>query len=867
MKNLFCLTLVSTCLCMGCTMEDVIEKGESCPPRQIANYQEIGLSYIATPDCTIDHPENCVLKHSPKNAEFYFSTLNCPIEFSECMPNDNDSNNYHCEKSKESSECEAPQIQCKTGNDKFKCIDPSSPRICGANDCDASDGLYGGQNCLLSNQSCELVDDKYVCVDKCEVTEMQCLINGEKKCFSSTDLEHCGTCDKDCNKLTYTNAHASECRKNDEDVLSCAFACDAGFDNCGTDYNPECTNLKTSQMHCGSCANECINGYCDNGICRPNACAETQCSLENDKGGFDCINNNEHCGPNCDNCPNIHDNAACENGVCVISGCLENEHPEYSGTKITKCTANSVQACAPANMKATETPVDCNETLPENGAKAECFPEGTCKLIACSEGFHLTSDGLSCEQNSESICAQAGSSSTINCLDFIPNSTSTTCTLDGSCLVIACKEGFHLSSDAKSCVESTPFKCATNDNSTEKDCTSIENIASSGDVSCTDGICQVSKCANGYHPNTDLRSCVKNAPTACADVSSVTTVDCSKNIANNAGVSFVSCDAGICKVSKCATGYHPSTDNKSCIQNTVTACVEAGSVISVDCTKSIANNAGASFVSCDAGICKVSKCAAGFHPAIDKKSCLKSSPTACAEVDSIIAVDCTQSIANNAGASFVSCDAGICKVSKCAAGFHLSTNKKSCVNNSATSCAPTDSSDAKNCQNGVEKVCNANGKCACSDDGSTVLNYDGLHCVNSVCQGLPGVKAGTLSQKSFYDNTPDYRCDVTQCESGYTHYKSVCLPNDLSSCEKMGYLNNSCHLYCTAYGSNSGCSGSTNSHNNCASDHREYRSACLPSIYCCGARNTNGRTSADFICKNCVAQGKTKCNVATGNCE
>lgn len=796
----------------------------------------------------------------------------------ECNSDDPNDDNYRGVNCTDEGRCREGECKCYDdklwcivdgmNNDQLHCYSPEDNDTCNAKLAD--DGVHCKVSPCAERYACtDISATEYVCeLDTCEDGEQRCGSGEDKQCYPWTDLNHCGACNVNCDVHNFQNVVPKACVKNG-DNYACTYECVDGMVNCGSETAPECYDLNTTSKHCGGCGKDCSgSGYCEGGSCHESACLETECTKNDSDGHVQCVNEDDKCGKDCAICTNKHDNGYCLNGVCYISSCLENEHPIYNESgKITKCEKNTSSRCAPSNIKMGEPVVDCSQKLKDNVVETGCTSAGSCYITKCAPNYHISSDLQSCIANTKEKCGAVDSTETTNCTT-IENSKQTQCN-GGVCVVTECSAGYHINSGKTGCVANTDTACGAANSTSTTNCTTLANVANGyGKCTVSTGVCNVTKCNSGYHIKSGSTACESNSDTACGAENSTSTTNCTTlaNVASGYGKCTVS--TGVCSVTKCNSGYHLNSGKTGCVANTNTSCGAVDSSTVKDCTaiSNVASGGGA----CSGGACTVTKCVSGYHLNSDKTGCSANSNTSCAEVSSNSPKNCTtiSNVASGGG----TCSNGACTVSKCVSGYHINSGKTACVVNSNTSCATPTSSSAKDCtSNSYEKECNSAGKCACSADGSTVLNYNKNACVTKWCAGIPGVKSGkkqTLNQWSEASNS-EQGCKPTACVSGYkldnVNSAYVCRPLTSNfDCTTLGYKNSSnASGFCLACSGNwSGCNNSQ-----CASTHKYYGTACLPVEACCGNKSASVLSAEGLQCTNCLALGYSKCDTTTGTCK
>ncbi|MBQ9817945.1 MAG: hypothetical protein IJM59_10855 [Proteobacteria bacterium] len=780
-----------------------------------------------------------------------------------CGANDCDADNYggiDCEKgdaycTSGKCSCSAGSIWCSINGEPPRCISPRDNATCNAHL--AADGNTCETTPCDENQTCSAAGDgSFTCTQiGCDSDQQLCDTEDGNQCIPRLDDDNCGVCNNKCSALLQSNAHGSECLKTDDGKYVCKFVCDEGFENCGTDTEPNCVSLNTFQ-HCGECNHTCGNNEaCDPEKleCIPTGCAPNECPLSGKDGEeSECVQEDDHCGKDCQVCSNIHTNASCQNGICVISACNDGEHPVYEETLIIRCEPNTINSCAPSDIKVNESPVDCVETL-ANAHEVMCTEEGKCSAVSCESGFHLNHGA--CVANTSTLCGSGDSSDVMNCNDEIENAAETEC-LSNICFAKKCAEGYHLSADLKLCEANDTSKCAPVDSKDAKDCSIVPNATQ---TECVKGVCKAKQCFEGYHLSTDKSECVANSNSLCAATDSNKTMDCTA-IANAA---TAVCENGACTVNKCKENYHINKGNTACVVNTNTSCASTTSSKETDC-QAIAN---ASSTECAKGSCKVLECKSGFHVSPDNKRCVSNESTKCAPPGGGQEINCNDAIPSSAQTT---CNAGVCEVVECAVDHHPSPDKKSCIKNTATACAGTKSSATTNCStyitNSATTACTS-GSCTVSKCNTGYhLNAAKTKCVansNTACAATNSsnaVDCSTIANAATTACTAG-ACTVSNCKAGYhlNAAKTQCVANTAAACAA---TNSSTTTNCNTFITNSAttnCSNGTCYVSNCAGGYHlnSAKTQCVAnSNTACAATNSSTTT-------NCTA---TIANAATTAC-
>ncbi len=280
------------------------------------------------------------------------------------------------------------------------------------------------------------------CAVECSPGETEC----DGVCVDlDTDVNHCGHCDTICSVANGTPS----CVSGSCGILSC----DAGWDDCDSDYATGCEADLTSAATCGSCDNachfdnaaascdagSCVMGACDtlwgdcdtdpaNGcetdlrsddsncgecgrtctppeFCTQGACGDT-CAPGLDRCGDECVDLDtdvNHCG-HCDTvCTVANGTPACVSRSCGIQSC----NPGWGD-----CDSNYTTGC--------ETPLGtdtncstCGDACSFNHASGSCVA-GSCVLGNCETGWgdcdSNPQNGCESDLTSEQNCGTCGNS-------------------------------------------------------------------------------------------------------------------------------------------------------------------------------------------------------------------------------------------------------------------------------------------------------------------------------------------------------------------------------------------------------------------------------------------------------------------------
>ncbi|MBR4985513.1 MAG: hypothetical protein IKY83_07230 [Proteobacteria bacterium] len=798
-----CLLLVAG-LMAGCTLEEIVDFGAECPPREIEDSE---LSYIGSPYCTPDQLDRCDFKR----ADSYFKAKRCPQMYNICVENEA-GNGYHCEDTRVVTECAFGEYKCGgEDGEVISCMNPANVHSCGSSGCDDP-----GRDCAMidsraqckydkskekydcacpdedvmcngrcvspdkSNINCgargmcnspDLASDNYqgenceagftFCKDgkcTCDEGKIWCEIDGVPSCYDPTSRKSCNahlmedgvTCEAQACPDNYTCEHVSA------DVYQCQMTkCGKDEQICLVDGNKACVPVLDTS-YCGSCINNCGAYPFPNAhpkSCELNVKDIPTCHFECDEGYTNC---GSETSPRCVTLDSAYDcgtcgvackdREICEGGRCVTTSCDVNECTIPKEDDTVDCV-NEIERCG----------VDCSncKSLHVNGI----CKSGRCLVSGCNDGEHPVYEGadiIRCDKNTPKVCApkdMPAGGETKDCSAIFPGASTTGCTSDGTCYIVECPAGQHLANDRLSCVPNSVTECGATTSSQTVNCAA--QIGNSSNVQCQDnGTCSVSNCSAGFHIATDGRSCVANSNSACGATNSSNTTNCN-HIGNAASVTCQ--NNGTCAVTNCNGGYHIGGDGRSCVGNSSTSCGATNS---------------SSTVNCSGGIQKV--CSNG--------SCVCS-----ADGSTVLNFDKTACVIRECG-----------NIPGVQSGTVLTKNWYSNQNNVQRGCNPVQ------CVAGYKQM---------SQSGKNVYFS---------CRP-PGGNAGTCNP------------------FGYKYWAGG---------------------FCVGKENGTGVNG----HNHCMDNYREYITACIYKDYCCGTRNLNMRAGSDYLCDNCWAKGQT-CNMTSGTCQ
>ncbi len=755
--------------------------------------------------------------------------------------------------------------ECSTG---FK---PTAEQLSCASDC------ADGQHYDNSAQKC--VNDD---VNNCGATN--------KKCSSVVTQWTDGICESGICKV-------SECStgfKPAADQSSCTSDCADGqhYDNTAQKcVNDDVDNCGATGKKCAAIVTQWVDGICEHGICKVNQCktgfkpAADQLSCASDcadgqhydntaqKCVDDDVNNCGATGKKCAAIVTQWVDGTCEHGICRVnycstgfkpsadqlscaSDCADSQHYDNAAQK---CVNDDIDNCGATGKK-------CAATVTQ-WMKGNC-EHGICKVNQCKTGFKPAIDQLSCA--SDCADGQHYDNAAQKCVnDDVDNcgATGKKCSATvtqwvggicehGICKVNQCKTGFKPAADHLSCAsdcvtgqhyDSNAQKCVADD---------ISNCGATGYIcannvdqwksgSCSSGVCTLSECKSGYkivnntcksdcttgqHYDSNQAKCVADDISNCGATGYV----CANNVDQwKTG----SCQAGVCTLSSCKTGYkvvnntcksdcttnqHYDSNQAKCVNDDTSNCGATGYMCSAKVDQWKAGT-------CTSGVCTLSECKSGYQ--IVNNTC-KPNCAANQHYDSSQA-KCVNDDIDNCGATghkcmdeiknskTVSCSNGKCSVSECNSGYSVNNNvcTSSCSNtqyyDSATGTCET--SDINNCgQKNFQCYheisgwstgnCNYNSCIVTSCSSGYTPASNGKSCVSSctnsqyydstsgTCKassidncGQAGYKCSEKISNWNSGNCINNACIVSTCKSGFTVNNNACV----QSCSSSQYYDSS----------------------------------------------------------------------------
>lgn len=527
----------------------------------------------------------------------------------------------------------------------FDCINPMDDRTCGANRCDLRNANYGGVDCSAIDplSHCDKETQKCVCRDDALFCDGKCVSPADDKTCGAKNCSGENYAGIDCTQLgdgvrCTKEGDGYACRCRDGQVLCDGKCIDPEYDlnYCGAKGSCSSTDASSDDFKGVSCADG--SGICTNGECTCSGANNVWCIIDGVNGNQPkCHSKLEKATCNaklkadgslyCDFSP-CSDNEQCminpqtNEGECKVTSCKDNENPCPDGNGGIACIPKSDYAnCGYCNLDCSKVgSVDAKVIaceLDDRGAYG-CALECQDGKTNCGTRFSPLCKNL---QNDNSNCGKCGEA----------------CDSESTCKAGKCEKTHCAPNtcEAAGC-KSTDEACGTN-------CEICRNFGAEAKCNTGVGKCGFTSCPVGTHPryeDTIIRVCATNSSVDCAPNTMTlygTAVNCEET--KDSSVATTTCnDSGACEATMCQSGFHLSkADKTKCEANSPKACGLTTSSATTDCT-SIAK---ASKTDCRDGACVVTECASGFHISSDNKSCVANSDSACGLPNSNKVVKCS----------------------------------------------------------------------------------------------------------------------------------------------------------------------------------------------------------------------------------
>lgn len=476
-----------------------------------------------------------------------------------------------CNPCRGGEQCEAgSDCISKMCNEDFVC---TSSCMTGFLECDGSFDVecetninVDPENCGGCGTTCELAHATPACnsakctIDECEEPFVDCDSEPDTGCETNVtaDIEHCGACLKRCSDTNGT----PDCVDS-----RCRIECSNGFDNCDGDVDNGCeTRSSFDTQNCGRCRAICPRGdddeepFCKAGECGATACPEGRGDCD---GDGDCDFDLTSDPDSCDTCgtPCVVNNGepSCSDRVCGIDSCDDG----YDNCDADAEDGGYANGCETNIADDVKNCGGCGIVCELENGTAKCV-DGECRVATCDPPFDdCDGDGLDCEANTETNRRHCGACGT-DCNDELDNATGT-CS-EGVCQVAECDDGYDDCTSANGC-ETALASSEANCGACGTECVDVggTNVCSSGecDPECAEPNrdCDDSR-ANGCEANTltDPDNC-GGCGFACVTPPGTGTNECYLGSCNpTCSGSHQSCDSDV--LNGCETDT--STDEAHC---------------------------------------------------------------------------------------------------------------------------------------------------------------------------------------------------------------------------------------------------------------------------------------------------------------
>ena len=353
------------------------------------------------------------------------------------------------------------------------------------------------------------------------------------------DENHCGTHTNDCTKLS--GWKSGSCI----DKQCYAYKCATGYHLASIiDANGNEKTICEQDTHdaCGSINTQCgADEICAQGVCTD------KCQPGEVICNGSCINpktNTQYCGadPSCRSFATCSGTEKCVDGSCLLSSCAHNE---------TLCTKNGQKVCVDVNGN---NPYHCG------ACGSTCVDTEIAKATGCNQGkctYICYDNNINCGSNTEPLCMprERLKRDPLNCGKCNKACEANELCQDGQCLVNSCMgNACHYNNACVNLNDHCGTQCLN---------CSAANNASAG--YCQNGTCVITACANGYHLSTN-GTCEIDSAIACPNGQASATVNCNAIEYTQRGI----CEDKICKAKSCKANAH--VEGNICVPDTVGAC-------------------------------------------------------------------------------------------------------------------------------------------------------------------------------------------------------------------------------------------------------------------------------------------------------
>ena len=683
------------------------------------------------------------------------------------------------------------------------------------------------------NHTTRQCEPRFTCEDKDTY-----YLNGECR---PNDSENCGTAGYAC-KDKIAGWIDGECKEGRCEATKC----DTGYEpidgRCEAKtscidpnthyYDGACipNNLENCGQHAYACAANIagwINGECKEGKCEATKCdtgyelidgrceARTSCTDPNTHYyNGECIKNDmDNCGKHNNKCSDITGwaNGTCKEGVCTPSDCQTGYHLD-AGSCVADDNNNCGRVNNPCGLGEVCTQGECQDNCGSGEVRCEkdgivscanpntsttyCGADETCsKYEVCQNGQACVDKKCvqtACTKENETLCVVSGETKCIaihsdndehcgacnlKCSDrSMANASSTTC-LNGQCQ-------YTCATDYTNCGTSTVPNCIKKENlkNDPNNCGTCGTKCNADEL-CSNGTCKKSTCTN---------QCLVNG--ACVNKNDACGVQCTDCNSANFATSGTCSASGTCTITACIAGYH-LTAEKTCAQNTATACGSPNGTDVVNCIDKDSTHATEAYCNADAQ-CVATSCEKGYH--LENKRCVEDTETACgATVTDCTTLEGVMITEENA----VQCLNGKCNATACLKDYHLAgeDNEKKCVQDSPTVCGDSQT----NCHeiaHAYEPICRL-GTCyviECEDGYAPNDEHNACVCDEGACQAdkFPWVESAAcnadktaclLSCPADQHLSPDNTSCVDNTDE-------ACAPQDANTPENCTDIDESTHI-------------------------------------------------------------------------
>ncbi len=754
------------------------------------------------------------------------------------------------------------------GSDEICHVGCATDADCGSVACDAS--KCAQLTCDTTTHQCKGCTSDADCAagTECDPTTAECVPGcgtsttcptGWKCCAQIcsnpySDPINCGYCSNAC---PASNATA-QCLNG-----TCGIAkCNAGYADCDKQNSNGCeVNLTADSSNCGGCGTACTSTQ----VCKPagtsgtsattGVCGEASCTgawANCDTTNPDCETNTDsnvqHCGSCAVACSTANGTPSCNAGVCTIScnsgfgDCNNNVNDGCEAT-----LSGNVNNCGACGAKCTN---DHGSTVC-SGTPPVCAP-------TCGAGF------ADCDGNPANGCEATTTTDINNCGGCgkacnLANATAS-CT-SSSCTVASCNPGYA------DCDGNPANGCEVNLQTNASYCGSCSTPCSTtnGTPSCSGGKCSIT-CAQGF------ADCDANAANGCEVNLNISVDNCATcgHICPDEANGTATCKSGVCGISTCASPFADCDGNSAngCEANTNSDPNNCGGCGN-NCNLKIPNATPV----CNAGICGIGTCNAGFADCdgVASNGCEVNLNT---DINNCSACGSKCAPANAVG----SCVGGACKVTSCTGSF------QDCDGIAANGCEADTTTNVANCGSCKNACSSLHGTPGCSGSACSITCAAGFgNCDGNVSNGCEATttndasNCGTCGTACLAANGTascvNSACIVSSCSSGFADcngkYADGCearLTTDAANCGTCGNICNStngtascansqCSIVCSAGYGNCDALASTGCEINLATSMQD----CGTCGQACAPANATGACSGG-------ACSITTCNTGFGNC-